>query len=171
VDGLSFIPRLKDGVSRKGLYEYSAGQIFGGWTMAAGGIDLVDEHYWQAGHGNHSVDMNGNGPGTLYQDLPTRVGETYTLTFLLAVNPECGDRVKVLQIWWDGKLLDTLQVSPHGHNDQHMGWHNSLVYATHTAVKLKFPYVVRASANVIRLEFVSQTPGNCGAVIDLVSVV
>jgi hypothetical protein len=74
-------------------------------------------------------------------------------------------------IWWGGKLLDTLQVSPHGHNDQHMGWHNSLVYATHTAVKLKFPYVVRASANVTRLEFVSQTPGNCGAVIDLVSVV
>ena len=83
----------------------------------------------------------------------------------------CGDTVKVLQIWWGGKLLDILQVSPHGYNDQHMGWHNSLVYATHTAVKLKFPYVVRASANVTRLEFVSQTSGNCGAVIDLVSVV
>ncbi|HEV2582269.1 MAG TPA: DUF642 domain-containing protein [Ktedonobacteraceae bacterium] len=151
--------------------EYYAGHAFGGWTVAAGSIDLVNQPYWQAGHGNQSVDMDGDSAGTIYQDLPTRAGATYTLSFLLAANPECGDTVKVLQIWWSGNLLDTIQVSPHGHNNQHMGWHNSLIYAAHTAVNLKFPYVVRASANVTRLEFISLTPGNCGAVIDLVSVV
>ena len=151
--------------------EYSAGQTFGGWTVAAGSIDLVDAHYWQAGHSEQSVDMDGNSAGALYQDVPTRAGATYSLAFLLAANPECGETVKVLQIWWGGKLLDTLQVSSHGHDNQHMGWQNSLVYATHTAVNLKFPYVVRASASVTRLEFVSLTPGYCGAVIDLVSVV
>lgn len=151
--------------------EYYAGQTFGNWTVAAGSIDLVDQHYWQAGHGEQSLDMNGNSAGALYQDVPTRGGATYTLSFLLAANSECGDTIKALQIWWGGKLLDTLQVSTRGHDDQHMGWHNSLAYATHSALNLKFPYVVRASANVTRLEFVSLTPGNCGAVIDLVSLV
>ncbi len=159
------VPRVPVG----SFNEYYAGQTFSGWTVAAGSIDLVDRHYWQAGHGEQSVDMDGNSAGALYQDVPTRAGATYTLAFLLAANSECGDSAKVLQIWWGGKLLDTLQVSPHGYNDQRMGWHNSLVYATHTAVNLKFPYVVRASANVTRLEFVSLTPGYCGAVIDLVS--
>ena len=150
--------------------EYSAGKTFGDWNVAAGSVDLTDEHYWQSGHGKQSVDMNGNSAGALYQDLPTTAGATYTLAFLFAANPECGNTVKVLQIWWGGTLLDTIRISPNGHNDQHMNWHHSLVDATHTAVKLTFPYVVQATANTTRLEFVSLTPGYCGAVIDLVSV-
>jgi choice-of-anchor C domain-containing protein len=166
-DGDFEVPRVP--VAR--FNEYYAGQTFGNWSVATGSIDLIDEQYWQAGHGQQSVDMDGDSAGAIYQDLPTRVGATYTLSFLLAANPECGDIAKTMQIWWGGKLLDSLQTSPHGHDDQHMGWHNSLVYATHTAVNLKFPYVVRASASLTRLEFASLTPGYCGAAIDLVSVV
>ncbi|GCE14849.1 DUF642 domain-containing protein [Tengunoibacter tsumagoiensis] len=151
--------------------EYSAGQTFSAWTVAAGSVDLVDNQYWRSGHGKHSMDMDGNSAGALYQDLPTNIGGTYILSFELAANPECGDAVKTLQIWWGGKLLDQIQVSSHGYNNQQMGWHNSLSYATHTAMNVKFPYIVQATATKTRLEFISLTPGYCGAVIDLVSAV
>ncbi|MBM3524811.1 MAG: choice-of-anchor C family protein, partial [Alphaproteobacteria bacterium] len=68
-----------------------------GWSITAGDIDWSNL-YWQASDGTHSVDMNGNNPGTISQSFATVAGALYRLTFDLAGNPDNFDGIKDLQV-------------------------------------------------------------------------
>lgn len=144
-------------VVSSGFTEYSAGQSFGGWTVGAGSIDLVKNDYWIPAQGSQSVDLDGSSAGTIYQDLPTVGGSSYSLSFFLAGNPVCGPAVVQMQIWWGTTLVDTLSFNTAHHSTAHMGW-------------LNHGYTVQATGTVTRLSFVSLTGSLCGPTLDGVKV-
>jgi hypothetical protein len=75
-----------------------------GWTVVTpstytggniGSVDVVADTYstvpglaWNAQDGHYSIDLAGTtgAPGGIYQDVPTTVGATYTLSYYTAVN-------------------------------------------------------------------------------------
>lgn len=65
-----------------------------GWLVGSGDIDIVDLSApllgitWGGGFdGDQVLDLNGNVGGSVYQDLTTVAGTTYSLTFWYANNP------------------------------------------------------------------------------------
>ncbi len=141
-----------------GFSTYGAGQNFGSWTVGFGSIDLING-YWQAAGGTYSVDMDGTAPGSIYQDLLTSLGGTYSLTFAMAGNPAGGPLVKSLNVLWGGANVGTFTFDITGKSNSNMGWQ------TFTVNNLA------ANNTLTRLEFQSATNGNYyGPALDEVSV-
>ncbi|NOK17681.1 DUF642 domain-containing protein [Corallococcus carmarthensis] len=59
-----------------------------GWTITAG-IKVMKNTYKTPQNGVQSIDLNGLGAGSLYQDVPTVVGGGYTVTFYVSNSPNC----------------------------------------------------------------------------------
>jgi choice-of-anchor C domain-containing protein len=68
-------------------FQVSPPQPIDGWTVTAGTVDLIDG-YWQAHSGVQSVDLSGDGPGTLTQAVSLETGQLYLLTFWVSGNPD-----------------------------------------------------------------------------------
>ncbi len=143
--------------SLSGFAEYTAGQSFQNWTVAAGSVDLIEEIYWVPAHGGQSLDLNGSSAGTIYQDIATRSGANYSLSFALAGNLACAPVVKHMQVWWGSTSVATLSFDTAGHSTSSMGWKY-------------YSYPVHATGTVTRLRFVSLTEGLCGPALDNVTV-
>lgn len=59
-----------------------------GWTLISGSIDYIGP-YWQAAHGQRSLDLSGLGAqGTITQTFATVPGTPYLVRFALAGNPD-----------------------------------------------------------------------------------
>lgn len=63
-----------------------------GWTVSSGTVDLahlpIDPFVlFPAFDGNQMLDLNGNGPGALFQDFATVPGQVYLLSFVSADHP------------------------------------------------------------------------------------
>ena len=91
---------------------FAAGQTLGGWTVGHGSVDLVTNagfrEYWPAASGRQSVDLNGWEPGSIWQEIPTVPGASYTLRFALSGNP-VGDPIRVTMAFlWDRHVMETL---------------------------------------------------------------
>lgn len=91
------------------------------WTVTAGSVDWIGT-YWQAPPpGGQSVDLDGNSPGAISQDIITHPGQTYWLSFWLAGNPDGGDATKKLEVTVGGAshifAFDTF-----GKSKADMGW-------------------------------------------------
>ncbi len=66
------------------------------WTVAAGSVDLINT-YWQAQNGRYSLDMSGNGAGSISQTITDLIaGQKYRLSFYMAGNPDGGPIIKTL---------------------------------------------------------------------------
>ena len=77
---------------------YAAGSNMGPWAVTGGGVDLIGA-YWQAPNGiGGSVDLDGNAPGGLTQQLATAAGQLYQLSFYLSGNPDGSPSTKSLGI-------------------------------------------------------------------------
>lgn len=100
------------------------GSAITGWTV--GGIDGVDYigSYWQAQDGVRSVDLSGNGPGSVSQLIDTDFGQQYTVSFWLAGNPDGGDTAKLTVTSVAGTVpqFDTFTVVPGTNTHANMGW-------------------------------------------------
>ena len=68
-----------------------------GWTVGGDSVDYIGG-LWEASNGDRSVDLNGNGRGSLAQTFDTVSGRTYTVTFDLAGNPDNGADIKLLTV-------------------------------------------------------------------------
>jgi choice-of-anchor C domain-containing protein len=79
---------------------YSGGQTFGAWLVTGASVDLIGG-YWQAPVGGGSVDLDGNAPGGVSQNITLSAG-TYLLSFYLSGNPDGGDPVKTVDVSLDG---------------------------------------------------------------------
>ena len=73
---------------------YGVGSTIGPWRVTQGNVDLTGANFWQAADGRQSVDLEGSDSGTIEQQLSTRIGGCYTVTFALAGNPDGGPTVK-----------------------------------------------------------------------------
>jgi choice-of-anchor C domain-containing protein len=136
---------------------YSKGNNVGGWIVESGDID--QRNTWEASKGQYSIDLNGNKPGSIFQDFATEKGKNYTLSFDLAGNPRTGNSplMKKMQIFWEETLVDTLSFDTTGRAANSMGWAN-------------YKYNLLASNNTTRLRFTSLTDGNQGAILDNITV-
>lgn len=91
-----------------------------GWSVGPQGIDWIGS-YWQPGDGSRSVDLSGDGPGTISQTFSTTVGQTYQVSFLIAGNPDGPPPSKSLVVF--GTDFNTSFPFPLGSNSRSsMGW-------------------------------------------------
>jgi choice-of-anchor C domain-containing protein len=65
---------------------FRGGTTFDGWVVGRDSVDIVPASFWTPPDGSQSLELNGLGPGYIYQDLNTTPGEMYTLTFAMAAN-------------------------------------------------------------------------------------
>lgn len=96
-----------------------------GWTLASGSMDYVGP-YWQAAHGNRSLDLSGTYfQGTIYQTIATTPGRPYVVTFALAGNPDVQPRLTTIRVWIDdpgtGPYAD-FNYWVEGQTPANMGW-------------------------------------------------
>lgn len=148
------------------LIEFTAPSSFGvaeqPWKVVAGNVDIHGT-FQQAEIGNQSLDLNGDRPGTIEQDIPTAPGQTYLIRFWLAGNPSpaCPFSIKRLTVSWAGSKVVTLSFDITGHSEQDMGWKQ------HT-------YMVTAQSSVTTLRFESLKPNEgdqrCGPMLDRIKV-
>lgn len=143
-------------ISPNTLVEYSKGQSFQNWVVASGSVDLIGG-YWISEHGAQSIDLDGSNAGTIYQDVPTSSGASYTLSFYLAGNPVCAPAVKKMQVKWGSTLVATVSFNTAPYSVSHMGWK-------------EYSYSIRSTGPITRLSFVSLTQSLCGPALDNVVI-
>lgn len=137
---------------------YSAGQSFGGWTVGQGSIDLING-FWQAANGTYSIDLDGASVGSIYQNIITSIGGTYSLSFAIAGNPAGPPVVKTLNVLWGGTNVGSFTFDVTGHSFSSMGWQNVTINN------------LVATSALTHLEFQSATGGTVyGPALDAVSV-
>jgi len=75
-----------------------SGSSFGAWTVTSGSVDLIGT-YWQSpsGPGGGSVDLDGDTPGAISQNLSLIAG-SYVLSFDLSGNPDGAPTVKTVDV-------------------------------------------------------------------------
>jgi len=85
-----------------GFLELDAGDTdITDWTIIGGGVRAIDYigGYWTASDGIRSLDLNGRpGPGGVEQVISTIVGNTYTVKFDMAGNPDGGPNPKTMDV-------------------------------------------------------------------------
>ena len=135
----------------------TAGEHIGPWSVSGGAVDHIAPHFWEAAHGEQSLDVNSCGPATVSQRVPTRPGDSYQLCFALAGNSEAAPARKRLAVLWEGEIVATVEFD-----------------ASHTRrARMEYRYhryVVRASGHDAVLAFRSLTPGCYGPVLDDVTL-
>jgi len=102
----------------------AGGNIGGAWNVTGGSVDLIGS-YWSAPSG-YSIDLDGNSPGAISQDLSLAPGG-YLLTFSLAGNPDGGDATKTVEVSIDGITRD-FTFTTTGHSRGDMGWTTGSIY-------------------------------------------
>jgi choice-of-anchor C domain-containing protein len=143
---------------------FNSVSTMGGWTVAAGSVDLI-RSYWQPAAGSQSVDMAGFfANGTIQQTINGLAnGGTYHLSFDMAGNPDNnpnGYTLKTIRVSLGASFQDfTFDTTGKTHVD--MGW-----------VSKAHDFVATSSSMVLSFQDLSAPPGTAfGAVIDNVSLV
>ena len=129
-----------------------------GWKVESGSVDYMGT-YWSAAEGSRSVDLDGNGPGSISQTITTVVGQTYTINFQYSANTDGGPlNTPTADVLWntDTVLPGISHTTPVSGMD--MGWTAGQVTVTGTGSD--------------KLTFASKdSPGSpYGIVIDAVSI-
>jgi choice-of-anchor C domain-containing protein len=106
----------------------SAGGNIGAWSVTSGSVDLIGS-YWTAPTG-YSIDLDGNAPGAISQDLSLAAGG-YLLTFSLAGNPDGGNTTKSVEVSIDGVTRD-YTFNTAGQSKDSMGWVTESIWFTNT---------------------------------------
>jgi choice-of-anchor C domain-containing protein len=127
--------------------------IMGAWTVSWGTVDLGNQA-WQAADGFQSVDMNGNQPGSIYQDLHTEPGQQYVLSFSLS---GCMGDFRHIAVFWGGEEVASLEFDATNNTLENMNWPTKTFYVT-------------APGSSTRLEFTGRDREASGAYLDNVSV-
>jgi choice-of-anchor C domain-containing protein len=142
--------------------EGSAGQVttyragdtsLAGWAVG-GSVDVVMSR-WQNADGSQVVDLNGLEPGSVSQTVHTTPGRNYCVAFSLAGNPEGGDKVKTMNVVWDGVTVASPSFDTSGTSGAAMG------YVPVTLSVRSNPF-----GGVTELRLESTTAGAFGPVID-----
>jgi choice-of-anchor C domain-containing protein len=90
-----------------------------GWSVDSNSVDLINT-YWNAYQGNYSLDLNGNSIGSISQSFDTVVGQTYTVSFAMAGNPDGGGAKKTITAGVTS--VDPFTFYTTGHTLSNMGW-------------------------------------------------
>jgi choice-of-anchor C domain-containing protein len=133
--------------------------VITGWSVGGQSVDWIGS-YWQPGEGSRSIDLAGNGPGSLTQAFNTVVGQTYLVSFLLSGNPDGGGGLRDLDVRVKSGA-SILSLSPvfdtTGHSLGSMGW-------------TQYSFYFAANSTTSSLGFGSFANSPYGPAIDNVSV-
>jgi choice-of-anchor C domain-containing protein len=128
------------------------------WVVGTGDIQWIKSEYWAAHTGDKSIDLSGDEPGSIYQDLETTPGAWYFVTFWIAGNTDSGPVQKVAEVSVPGRSqLYTFDITGKS-RPGNMGWTQE-------------EFIFRASTTETRLTFTGVSGGAFGAAIDDVVVV
>lgn len=136
-----------------------------GWTVGAGDIDLIGT-LWQASDGTQSVDLNGFGPSSIYQDFNLSSAGQWVVKFDMSANPDPAQQgLKTLQVNFGDvssplTSLGSFSVSNVGRT------HGNMQYVEYTT-----PAFTGNDFTTYRLEFTSLTGDTSGPVIDNIRLV
>jgi len=119
----------------------------GAWHVESGSIDLVGTPIWTAAEGTQSIDLDGINAGALYQDVPTVVGQQYTMSFDLAGNPG-GDEPKVVQVT-AGPTTQQFSFDATDQSASQMGWTGQTLTFTATASSTRILFNSLDAANSV----------------------
>jgi choice-of-anchor C domain-containing protein len=152
VNGSFERPRLEHGTESK---RFDAPARIGAWTVVSGNVDLV-RALWVPAKGSQSLDLNGDTPGAVEQQLQTVPGGRYLIVWRLAGNPLCGPPEKTIRLVFGGTSVQT-SFDTTGQSTEHMGWRTNR-------------YELPTGRSHSDLRFESLTEGACGPAIDGISV-
>jgi len=130
-----------------------------GWTVTGGTIDYIGT-YWQAADGYRSLDMCGNGSGSISQTFTTTPGQLYKVDFSMAGNPDGTPNIKqlVAAVTSGGVGAAYFTFDTTGKTKADMGWETKT-----------FDFTALGASST--LTFFSVDYGSpCGAALDNVSV-
>jgi choice-of-anchor C domain-containing protein len=138
-----------------------------GWTVSSGSIDWIGG-LWQAQDGSKSLDLDGDAPGAISQDLATTIGDSYVVSFYLSGNSNGGQAVKTLIVSATGTAPATYTFDASAISNSAMGWRQEgySFVATSATTTLTFASGDTAGAfgpaldNVVVVETVA-SDGNC----------
>lgn len=142
---------------------FGTGSSIGPWRVSEGNVDLTGAYFWQTAEGRQSLDLEGSESGAIQQQVTTRIGGCYTVTFSLAGNPDGGPTVK------RGYARVAQNISGHPSVQR------NFVFNTRGKTRTNMGYVpqrfrFRALARSATLTLASTTGGGYGPVIDAVNV-
>ena len=71
-----------------------------GWTVGGNSIDYINPSnpYWVAQDGTRALDLSGSAPGSISQTLDTVAGQSYTVSFYMAGNPDGAPSTKAMSV-------------------------------------------------------------------------
>ena len=125
---------FEDPVVRVGSLSYSA--AIPGWTLASGPALEVQHRIAGEPHGgNQHVELDSTGSSSMYQDIVTSSGGSYTVSFWVSPRPNVDAANNVLSAYWDGKLLETIRSGTGG---------SAMVWT-------QYAYTVTATSDLTRL--------------------
>lgn len=132
----------------------NGGTAITGWTVGGNSVDWIGS-YWQPQDGNRSIDLAGDGPGTLSQSFATTVNQTYLVQYWMAGNPDGAPTVKTL----NANVIVNVPASFNdtGFDKSNMGW------------TLK-AFTFTANSTTSTLTFIDTDTGPFGPALDNVSV-
>jgi choice-of-anchor C domain-containing protein len=139
-----------------------------GWKLVAGSIDIKKAGVFPArtnlpaAEGSFFVDTSGDGAGVLEQELLTEIGETYTVQFAMAGNPDNAPKAKSLRVSRIGDTTisatftqDTTPISDGRYQWERKAW---TFVADATTTKLRFESLEQNQSGIF-LDDVSVRPG------------
>ncbi|MBP8537476.1 choice-of-anchor C family protein [Streptomyces sp. MK37H] len=133
------------------------GGTIGPWKVTSGNVDHIGDGFWQAAEGGQSVDLNGQGAGTVEQTFTTVPGKRYSVTYSLAGNPAGGPTVRTGKVLVDGQNFQDFSFDVTGKTFADMGY-----------VTREVTFVARGTSTT--LAFASTNGSAYGPVIDDVRV-
>ncbi|MDM8567715.1 DUF642 domain-containing protein [Candidatus Halobeggiatoa sp. HSG11] len=126
-----------------------------GWTASKGHIEVQHGVAGKPRQGKQLVELDAHNSSAIYQDIVTKVNETYKLIFHLSPRPGTTADDNKLQVMWDGNVVDTFDAGAGGKE----------------TVWKRYEYIVNASKTKTRLEFQDVGKSNgLGTYIDKVVV-
>ena len=126
------------------------------WEVLYGSVDWISG-YWAGSDGDgYSIDLNGLTQGAIGQTINTEIGQSYTLTFDIAANPDFSG-VRVAIVGANGVTIGTENYALN--QGDPVVWSSRSLYFT-------------ANSTTTQISFSSGNNDNCcyGAAIDNVSV-
>lgn len=127
------------------------------WTVVHGTVDIVGT-LWPASDGDRSIDMDGTSFGTISQDVATKPGDSYVVTFDFSGNAYGPPTVKTLQVSAAGDSVQfTFDVTKRPARS--MGWQTK-----------SWQFKATGKTTTLQFESLDTVNGYYGPVIDAVSV-
>lgn len=139
-----------------------------GWTISSGDVDLIRDTIWSSSDGHQSLDLNGYGPASIYQDFTFPSAGIWAIKFDMSANPvpdwwQQGDKTLRVDFGTSGEGLTPLGT----YTESNIG----RSYFNMQYVEYTTPSFIGDSTTTYRLRFTSLTGDTGGPVIDNVRIV